>query len=382
MPVSETAPAYEIESEVGRPAPDPEYVDDDRGELLLRSGGRILIDRTAGRVSFVVPHEVRPDELVHPYLAPAAAVIGRWHGRESIHAGAFAVDGDVWGLVGEREAGKSSTLAWLAQAGVDVLCDDMLVIDGRTPFRGPRSIDLRADAAERFEGGEAIGVTGARERWRLRLDQAPDGQTLAGLLLLTWGDRVEVRALGASERLAAARPAARRAPGAHARRGAARPRLAAGLGAQPAAELGIAAGGGEAAARTRVHTDCRSVMVWVSGCGSDHSCAQHVDVDELRVDALAVPAEPRAPGWRRPHSTWAKCALVERRSTSAGSRSPTRSSIAWDRDRCRRAGGSAASAARKRGSWSGCAIATSWSAASAARPARPCWRAGEPSRWR
>ena len=201
VPVTETAPAYAIEAKVGRPAPDPEFVDDDRGELLLRSGGRILIDRTAGRVSFVVPHEVRPDELVHPYLAPAAAVIGRWHGRESIHAGAFAVDGDVWGVVGEREAGKSSTLAWLAMAGVDVLCDDMLVIDGRTPFRGPRSIDLRADAAERFEAGEAIGVTGARERWRLRLDQAPDGQTLAGFLLLTWGDRVEVRALGASERL-------------------------------------------------------------------------------------------------------------------------------------------------------------------------------------
>jgi hypothetical protein len=201
VPVTETAPAYAIEAKVGHPAPDPEFVDDDRGELLLRSGGRILIDRPAGKVSFVVPHEVRPDELVHPYLAPAAAVIGRWHGRESIHAGAFAVDGDVWGVVGEREAGKSSTLAWLAMAGVDVLCDDMLVIDGRTPFRGPRSIDLRADAAERFEAGEAIGVTGARERWRLRLDQAPDGQTLAGFLLLTWGDRVEVRALGASERL-------------------------------------------------------------------------------------------------------------------------------------------------------------------------------------
>ena len=201
VPVTEKAPAYAIEAKVGRPAPDPEFVDDDRGELLLRSGGRILIDRPAGKVSFVVPHEVRPDELVHPYLAPAAAVIGRWHGRESIHAGAFAVDGDVWGVVGEREAGKSSTLAWLAMAGVDVLCDDMLVIDGRTPFRGPRSIDLRADAAERFEAGEAIGVTGARERWRLRLDQAPDGQTLAGFLLLTWGDRVEVRALGASERL-------------------------------------------------------------------------------------------------------------------------------------------------------------------------------------
>jgi hypothetical protein len=201
VPVAETAPAWEIGSEVGHPAPAPEFVDEDRAELLLRSGGRILIDRTQGRVSFVVPHEVRPDELVHPYLAPAAAVIGRWLGRESVHAGAFAVDGAVWGVVGEREAGKSSTLAWLALAGVDVLCDDMLIVDGRTPFRGPRSIDLRADAARRFEAGEAIGVTGARERWRLRLDQRPDGHTLAGWILLAWGDRVEVKALGASERL-------------------------------------------------------------------------------------------------------------------------------------------------------------------------------------
>ena len=201
VPVAETAPAYEVGSEVGTPAPEPEFVDDDRAELLLRSGGRILIDRTAGQVSFVIPHEVRPDELVHPYLAPAAAVIGRWLGRESVHAGAFAIDGRVWGVVGEREAGKSSTLAWLALAGIDVLCDDMLIVDGRTPFRGPRSIDLRADAAERFEAGEAIGVTGARERWRLQLDQAPDGHTLAGWILLAWSEEIAVRALGAAERL-------------------------------------------------------------------------------------------------------------------------------------------------------------------------------------
>ncbi len=201
VPVSPAAPEYAVEAEVGRPAPAPEYVDDDRAELLLRSGGRVLLDRTARRVRFVLPHEVRPDELVHPYLAPAAAVIGRWYGRESVHAGAFAVDGRAWGVVGERGAGKSSTLAWLALAGTDVLCDDMLVVDGRKPFRGPLSIDLRADAARRFEAGEAIGMTGARERWRLQLAPAADAHSLAGWILLEWGDRLEVRALGAGERL-------------------------------------------------------------------------------------------------------------------------------------------------------------------------------------
>ncbi len=148
-----------------------------------------------------VPHPVRPDELVHPYLAPAAAVIARWMGRESMHAGAFAAGGQALGVVGTREAGKSSTLAWLAQAGVDVLCDDMLIVDGDAPVAGPRSIDLRADAAERLGAGEPIGMTGARERWRLRLGPTGGRTILRGWVFLAWGDRVAVRSLPAVERL-------------------------------------------------------------------------------------------------------------------------------------------------------------------------------------
>jgi hypothetical protein len=201
VPVDAAAPVYRVESEVGRPAPEPEHVDDDRARLRLRSGGRILIDRRRGTVRFQVPHPVRPDELVHPYLAPAAAVIGRWLGRESVHAGAFAVDGRAWAVVGAREAGKSSTLAWLALNGAEVLCDDLLVVDGRATWTGPRTIDLREDAAERLWAGEPIGVTGARERWRLRLAPAGDGHALEGFVFLGWGDGVAVRALAAQERL-------------------------------------------------------------------------------------------------------------------------------------------------------------------------------------
>lgn len=149
-----------------------------------------------------MPHPVRPDELVHPYLAPAAAVIARWMGRESMHAGAFAEDGRALAVVGTREAGKSSTMAWLAQAGVDVLCDDMLIVDDGRPLTGPRSIDLREDAARRLGTGEAIGVTGARERWRLRLAPAAPGAVLGGWVFLAWGERVEARRLGGPERLA------------------------------------------------------------------------------------------------------------------------------------------------------------------------------------
>lgn len=174
---------------------------EDEARLRLRSGGEILIDRGERSVLYRVPHPVRPDELVHPYLAPAAAVIARWTGRESMHAGAFAAGGGALGVVGTREAGKSSTLAWLARSGVDVLCDDMLIVDGDRPLAGPRSIDLRADAAERLGAGEPIGMTGARERWRLRLGPTASGATLRGWVFLAWGDRVAVRSLPASERL-------------------------------------------------------------------------------------------------------------------------------------------------------------------------------------
>lgn len=199
VPVGADAPSYAVEAVIGRPEPE-EHVGDEAATLRLRSGGSIRIDRGSGRIRFEVPHPVRPDELVHPYLAPAAAVINRWHGRESVHAGALAVGGAALGVVGARGAGKSSALAWCALDGAEVLCDDLLVVDGRRAIAGPRSIDLREDAAAQLGAGEPIGVTGARERWRLHLGPVGEGR-LAGFAYLAWGPRVEVRRLGAAERL-------------------------------------------------------------------------------------------------------------------------------------------------------------------------------------
>jgi hypothetical protein len=200
--VDPSAPEYAVAAEIGQAEAQDEHVDEDRARLRLRSGGEILVDRRAATILYRVPHAVRADELVHPYLAPAAAVVNRWLGRESVHAGAFAVAGRALGVVGMRESGKSSTLAHLARNGVDVLCDDMLIVAGDTPLAGPRSIDLREDAAKRFEAGDPIGMTGARERWRLRLG-ATAAQTprLVGWVFLAWGDDIAARPLRASERI-------------------------------------------------------------------------------------------------------------------------------------------------------------------------------------
>jgi hypothetical protein len=101
--------------------------------------------------------------------------------------------------VGDREAGKSSTLAWLALRDHAVLTDDVLVLDGEAAFAGPRAIDLREETAERFGIGAALGVVGSRERWRVGLPQLPARVPFRGWIFLSWGDRVAARRLRASE---------------------------------------------------------------------------------------------------------------------------------------------------------------------------------------
>jgi hypothetical protein len=179
-----------------------DVVSDVKAELQLRSGGRIIIDRSEGVISYAVPRRLRVDELVHPFLAPAAAVIAYWLGRQSFHAGAFVTDGGVLGLLADREGGKSSTLGWLARQGRPVVCDDMLILEGRNALAGPRSVDLRPEAAGALRAGEPLGTVGMRERWRLGLGPVEPALPLRGWVFLSWGDELRLESVPASERFA------------------------------------------------------------------------------------------------------------------------------------------------------------------------------------
>jgi hypothetical protein len=143
---------------------------------------------------------------VHPHLASVGVVHAYWDERESFHAGAFVAGDGVWGVLGEREAGKSSLLASLALRGTPVFCDDLLVIDGNTALAGPRSIDLRSGAASRLGCGEPLGVVGNRERFRLRLHPVPAELPLKGWVELGWGETDVVSPKRGAERLRALAP--------------------------------------------------------------------------------------------------------------------------------------------------------------------------------
>jgi hypothetical protein len=192
-------PQLRLVSEVDDPPVAAEAVTDDHAELILKTGGRLTLDRSRGLARYAVPRRLSPEELVHPFLAPAAAVVSHWMRRLSFHAGAFVSDDGAWGLVGDREAGKSSTLAWLALGGHDVVADDVLVLEDGSAYAGPRSVDLRKDTAERLGVGSALGVVGSRPRWRVALPAIQSELPFRGWIFLGWGSRLESRRLSGSE---------------------------------------------------------------------------------------------------------------------------------------------------------------------------------------
>jgi len=201
LPAPSDWPVVEIARSVRKLDPVTYSLDDQRAEMTVSNGGRIQVERLPARVTFTMPEPLRPEELLHPYLGYAASIFHRWAGRVSFHAGAAVVGDGVWGLLGERESGKSSTLAWLALAGFGVLCDDMLVLDRTTAFAGPRLVDLRPATASLLEVGEALGVVGTRERFRLGLNGVEPELPLKGFVFLAWGPRVELARVSVPERL-------------------------------------------------------------------------------------------------------------------------------------------------------------------------------------
>lgn len=175
-------------------------MDGERARVALLDGEAIM-SRESREALFRTEAALDADELVHPMLGYAAAAFANWMGREAFHAGVFLSGGGAWALLGRRGAGKSSTLAWLARNGHAIVADDMLFLDGRTAFVGPRAIDLAAATAAHLGFDEELEEV--RQGFRLRLGLAPlaPEHRLAGWVSLAWGAELEIAPVPAPARI-------------------------------------------------------------------------------------------------------------------------------------------------------------------------------------
>jgi len=179
----------------------PQLWGPDEAALDTQPVGRAFVDRAAATTRLHLPEPPSQQALIHPHLGVTAVATAAWRGDFTLHAGSFVLDGGVWGLMGDRERGKSSALAWMASHDIPIFADDLLVTDGITAKAGPRCIDLRESAAQRFGIGEYVGVLGTRERWRVRLPAVEAEVPFRGWVLLDWADDIAVTSLPLEERV-------------------------------------------------------------------------------------------------------------------------------------------------------------------------------------
>jgi hypothetical protein len=174
-------------------------VDADRASIQTPTA-QLRLYRTSSTMEIVSPLSVPISDVVHPTLWPAASIFARWRSRETLHAGAFSLDGETaWAVLGERGAGKSSLLAALALRGVEVLSDDLLVIDGNHCYAGPRCIDLRPEGAAALGVVRYASMVRSTERRRLALEPCSGTYRLGGFVSLAWGASISASPVAPAE---------------------------------------------------------------------------------------------------------------------------------------------------------------------------------------
>jgi hypothetical protein len=183
-----------------RPAAGAVEMDESSARVELPNGTATM-RRDVREAWFRTSTALTTDELVHPLLGYAALAFSHWMGRDAFHAGVFLSDEGAWALIGERGSGKSSTLAWLAREGHQIVADDLLVLDGRTAFVGPRTIDLASASATHLGWNDGLENVRQGFRQRLTLDALAPEHRLSGWISLRWGDEVSMVPVPAARRI-------------------------------------------------------------------------------------------------------------------------------------------------------------------------------------
>jgi hypothetical protein len=193
-----------LERTVAAAPPDTSVeLDEDRAVVRARDHSTITVDREPLLVTVAAPGEVSDAVVVHPLMAFVGAVAARWTGRSAFHGAAVLIGGRAWVLLAEPGGGKSTLSSALAARGHPVLADDLAVVDGHTVLAGPRSCDLRAEAAERLDRGTPLATSVGRPRWREELAPAPYESPLGGFIELGWADEPRLSPADGRQRLSA-----------------------------------------------------------------------------------------------------------------------------------------------------------------------------------
>lgn len=172
---------------------DIEEVEEDRVAYGFRGATTYYVDRDPPAIRFDIPYVPSSAALVHPLLTIGVSVLARWRGDVTLHAGAFETPAGGWGVMGTREAGKSSILASIGERGHPVVADDLLAVQNGSIWAGPSCVDLRPDTVGRFASAVSMGMVGGRLRYRLPTPPGRARVPLKGFFVLDWNQDSDIR---------------------------------------------------------------------------------------------------------------------------------------------------------------------------------------------
>ena len=125
----------------------------DHGEYVIAPGGALVhCAPVAGQW---------PWRLVFAQVLPLVAAI---QGLEPLHAGAIAINGEAWGIVGASGAGKTTLTVALVDQGAMLFADDVLAVERMPnglvahPGAGVVSMD-DPRATQRITGARTVATT-------------------------------------------------------------------------------------------------------------------------------------------------------------------------------------------------------------------------------
>lgn len=203
QPLPDSAPSLRVETaREASPGSQRSWLNAAAADLRLLGGGRLRMRRGDDRARFSFPERPRDEDLLHPYLAPAAALAHLWTGSEALHGGAFAAANGAVVLLAEKDGGKSTTLAWLAgEHRIPVLSDDLVVLREGMVLNGPRCLDLRRSSAFQSLSVRVVRPVRNTQRLRVTLPVGPDEASLIATVVLRWGGRTRLETPAPADRL-------------------------------------------------------------------------------------------------------------------------------------------------------------------------------------
>ncbi len=175
-------------------------------EISVSEDGRQAVGTSEGRPlwSVALPRSGWLPLLVGQVGATVTALLRR---LLFIHAGAVALQGRAWVIIGESGSGKTSTVALLTRQGATYLTDEITLLDAAAntalPFPLPMAVKpWTAEAVDPLPEGLEVAAEG-NVRFYLPADRGAGPITVGAFILLRPGGRSELKPLPRAEVLMA-----------------------------------------------------------------------------------------------------------------------------------------------------------------------------------